>query len=846
MRIKLKKGIVYTLTACIAIGLFSSVLSGTMKAKAKDDNTLNMTAYATAEQLKDNANFALSSSYNGVAKKVAFGQDGSGNTQYWYIAGADPDTETNGGLVLLAETPLAKEKFQTIASTIYNDKIEGTYEGAKTQAVFPNHYGSSTVRDVLQSLEKDSKYFSTAEQDLMQETTVFTYDRKNNSTYSTTDKLYLAHGVTNDDYITVGSNSSQDLGKGLKVDTYKPYINNNLSFWLRSTRSNGQKDVCMAQTGSVVSGQWDVIIKHDILPAFSLNLSSVLFASAVPTSAVGSETIKAEDAFIMRADGSTKLSGSAVSYTASEVTVKPAANTTVTFVVQGNDKTNDWYYADSVSSEKTVSASAIQRALGLAIEPDMNDCEIWIETTQDNITYAVKAIKNGETEKKEIKNVEITGIDTPVAGTALDTSAVSDTVGISAVSAVTWTPNDETADYSTTYTASVTLTPLADYVFTASSTAFVNGNAATSVKFNDDKTLTVTYQFAATADKDPVPTYNVQVENDGNGTASTDVNSTTAGTTVTLTAVPNEGYQFKEWQVVSGGITVNDNSFVMPANDVVVKAIFEQKTTEGKVDVDVVVGENAPAMTISNTKEEIIDKISWTEDEQQSIAEGNDVKVSLEITDLNSTISEDDKKAIIDVLSDNTVGQYIDISVFKQVGSLEKTPVKETNSKIKITITLPETLKSDEANTRMYQMVRVHNGKATILDADYNAANGTLTFESDMFSTYAILYKDVTEEKPTQEQPTEKPTIEEPTEKPTVEEPTAEEPTEEPTVEEPTENPTEQSTTKDNNTVTDTPGTGDNAPISWLFAFILISGIAVVVTGLKLKRNEKKIGRAHV
>ncbi len=100
----------------------------------------------------------------------------------------------------------------------------------------------------------------------------------------------------------------------------------------------------------------------------------------------------------------------------------------------------------------------------------------------------------------------------------------------------------------------------------------------------------------------------------------------------------------KEWQVVSGGITVNDNSFVMPANDVVVKAIFEQKTTEGKVDVDVVVGENAPAMTISNTKEEIIDKISWTEDEQQSIAEGNDVKVSLEITDLNSTISEDDKK----------------------------------------------------------------------------------------------------------------------------------------------------------------------------------------------------------
>ncbi len=676
--------------------------------------------------------------------------------------------------------------------------------GVKTQAVFPNHYGSSNVRDILQGLEKDSKYFSAAEQDLMQETTVFTYDRKNNSTYSTTDKLYLAYGVANDNYITVGSNSSQDLGKGLKIDTYKPYINNNLSFWLRSTRSNGQKDVCMAQIGFVVSGQWDVIIKHDVLPAFSLNLSSVLFASAVPASAAGSETIKAEDAFIMRADGSTKLSGSAASYTASEATVKPAANTTVTFIVQGNDKTNDWYYAESVSSEKTVSASAIQRALDLAIEPDMNDCEIWIETTQDNITYAVKAIKNGETEKKEIKNVEITGIDTPVAGTALDTSAVSDTVGIGTVSVVAWTPNDETADYNTAYTASITLTPSAGYVFTASSTAFVNGNAATSVKFNDDKTLTVTYQFAATADKEPVPTYNVQVENDGNGIARADINSAAAGTTVTLTAVPNKGYKFKEWQVISGEVTINDNCFVMPSNDVVVKAVFEEETTEGKIDVDIVVGEKAPAMTISNTKEELVDKISWTADEQQLITAGNDIKISLEVTDLSSTVNDEDKKAIGDVLSDKMVGQYVDISVFKQVGNLEKTPVKETNGKIKITVTLPETLKVDAAKARIYQMVCVHNGKAAILDAEYNAANSTLTFESDMFSTYAIIYKDMTEEKPTVEESTQQPT------------------------------------TKDNNAATDTPGTGDDAPISWLFAFIFISGIVVVVTGLKLKRNEKK------
>lgn len=623
MRIKLKKGIVYSLMACLALGLFPSMTRGEIKKAA----ALSATAYATAEQLKDNANFALSASYNGVSKKVAFGKDGSGNTQYWYIAGADPDTEANGGLVLLAAAPLAKEKFQTIASDIRDDKVEGTYEGTKPQTVFPNHYASSTIRDTLQSLEKDTKYFSAAEQRLMKETTVYTYDRKNSNTYSTTDKLYLAYGAANDEYITVGSNSSEDLGKGLKIDTYQPYVSTGLSFWLRSTRSNGEKDACMAQTGAAVSGQWDVIIGHDVLPAFSFDMSSVLFASAVPAASTASGIIEGEDAFVMRMDGTTKLSGSAVSYTAGEVTVSPAAGKTVTLVVQGKNEAKDWYYAAAISSKTSVSVSTIQNALGFTAAPVMSDCEIWIETTEDSVTYAVKAAADTDVQETEIKSVEITGIDTPAAGSTLDTSAVSNTTGVSAVSAVTWTPNDAAAGYNTEYTASVTLTPSAGYVFTSSTTASVNGNNAAGVKRNADGTLTVTYQFAATAGMVPTPTYSIKVENDGNGTAAADLSSTAAGTTVSLTATPNQGYKFKEWQVVSGGVTINDNSFVMPANDVVVKAVFAEDAAENKIDVDVIVGEKAPSMTVSNTKEEIIAKMPWTADEQQSIAAGTDIKV---------------------------------------------------------------------------------------------------------------------------------------------------------------------------------------------------------------------------
>ena len=76
---------------------------------------------------------------------------------------------------------------------------------------------------------------------------------------------------------------------------------------------------------------------------------------------------------------------------------------------------------------------------------------------------------------------------------------------------------------------------------------------------------------------DPKPeVYTVTVQNDGNGTASASAASAAAGTEITLSATANSGYRFKEWQVISGGITVSDNKFTMPATDVTVKAIFKK------------------------------------------------------------------------------------------------------------------------------------------------------------------------------------------------------------------------------------------------------------------------------
>ena len=75
--------------------------------------------------------------------------------------------------------------------------------------------------------------------------------------------------------------------------------------------------------------------------------------------------------------------------------------------------------------------------------------------------------------------------------------------------------------------------------------------------------------------------YTVTVENDGHGEAAASPASATMGGEITLTAAPNSGYQFKEWEIVSGGVMISNSRFTMPADNVTVKAIFERQSSGG-------------------------------------------------------------------------------------------------------------------------------------------------------------------------------------------------------------------------------------------------------------------------
>lgn len=96
----------------------------------------------------------------------------------------------------------------------------------------------------------------------------------------------------------------------------------------------------------------------------------------------------------------------------------------------------------------------------------------------------------------------------------------------------------------------------------------------------DFKTDKAQYTMTLTA-KWKANTYTVTVENDGNGTASADPASAKMGEEVRLTPMPNSGYHFKEWEVISDNVKIEDNKFTMPAAHVTVKAIFERNASSG-------------------------------------------------------------------------------------------------------------------------------------------------------------------------------------------------------------------------------------------------------------------------
>lgn len=149
---------------------------------------------------------------------------------------------------------------------------------------------------------------------------------------------------------------------------------------------------------------------------------------------------------------------------------------------------------------------------------------------------------------------------------------------------------------------------------------------------------------------------------------------------------------------------------------------------------------NAPKVDVNSSVLEIYKKIDVTDEEAAILELGATVNVDLSVAE--ATPSETEKNLIKDALSGHTVGQYLDINVLLKINDSSR-KVTDFTEPISLSVTIPDSMiNKDATKERTYKIIRIHNGKASVIDGKFDASTGKFTFETDGFSTYAIVYKD--------------------------------------------------------------------------------------------------------
>ena len=208
------------------------------------------------------------------------------------------------------------------------------------------------------------------------------------------------------------------------------------------------------------------------------------------------------------------------------------------------------------------------------------------------------------------------------------------------------------------------------------------------------------------------------------------------------------GHEFSEYFTVDKAPTVTEEGSKSrhcvrcdEVTDVTVIAKLEQNVApSGDMKDDV-------SVDIDNS-ESVVD---LTDDEIAAIANGAKANIEVGVSDITGKVDAKDEKAVADAITGNetisnkgfVVGSYIDINVFSVVGDSRR-EISNTSKELTFTVKLADNLiNTDSTITRTYKVVRVHGDETTIIDAEFDAATNKITFKSDKFSTYAVIYSDV-------------------------------------------------------------------------------------------------------
>ena len=183
----------------------------------------------------------------------------------------------------------------------------------------------------------------------------------------------------------------------------------------------------------------------------------------------------------------------------------------------------------------------------------------------------------------------------------------------------------------------------------------------------------------------------------------------------------------------------------------------EEPIIPGNFEKDAKVAPDAPISeaTINNAMTEIVNAPAiFTEEDKLAVEKGDDARLWLEVTKTDErNIFVADMIKMIEATTQSWAKipefTFFEADLFKQITGQEKIQIHEPGMNMSITIKIPdELINEDTTMVREYQIIRLHTDETTnerqvdVLQGDFNALTKEFTFETDKFSTYAIVYSD--------------------------------------------------------------------------------------------------------
>ena len=149
---------------------------------------------------------------------------------------------------------------------------------------------------------------------------------------------------------------------------------------------------------------------------------------------------------------------------------------------------------------------------------------------------------------------------------------------------------------------------------------------------------------------------------------------------------------------------------------------------------------NVPQVTVNNSAAELKEMVLCEADYVFGRADATSAK--LEISEKTS-VSEEEQKLLDNAranMANYEEGVVVDLTLYKQ---FQKTTqkVSEPNGTLSITMEVPEEILSSGTSPQSIKMVRIHEGSTQVLPCTYDEKTKTITFETNKFSTYCMVYE---------------------------------------------------------------------------------------------------------